>query len=123
MPAGIWVLFVDDDTDTREAFVDVLRLFQMVVIEAVNGTEAYEAFVRLRPQVIVSDLWMSDGDGLALIQRVRARHPKDGGLTPAIALSGGGSEHEALAAGFDRYLVKPSEPTRLVDLIRELLPP
>lgn len=56
---------------------------------------------------------MPDGDGYALIRRVRALAPDRGGRVPAAALTAQGRAEDemcTLRAGFQLYLAKPLSP-------------
>jgi CheY-like chemotaxis protein len=63
---------------------------------------------------------MPDGDGYALIKRVRALPVARGGLTPAIAMSCIRSNEQALTAGFQVFVEKPSDLVKLIDAIADL---
>jgi CheY-like chemotaxis protein len=59
-----------------------------------------------------------------LIGRIRMLAQGDGMYIPAIALTGYTAEQEgerALAAGFQMYLTKPTEPEKLVEAIASLV--
>jgi len=110
---GRTVLLVEDDTDTRELIALVLREAGANVVEAVSLAAARAALAGSTPDLVVSDLILSDGDGVDLLTAV-------GRLSiPAIALTGLGEETQrrrALSAGFQAYLVKPIDPLHLVEL-------
>jgi CheY-like chemotaxis protein len=72
----------------------------------------------------VSDLGLPHESGLALIERLRVLDAECGARTPAIAASGFASAEDrqaALAAGFDAYLAKPIELSKLLAQIASLL--
>jgi CheY-like chemotaxis protein len=117
---GVRVLVVEDDTDLRESTVACLDMEGADVFCAATGNSGFERFVEVRPQVIVSDLWMPNGTGYDLIGRVRALPSEAGGLTPAVAVSAAGKMHEAIAAGFQMFLAKPFDLFRLVEIIAQL---
>src|SRR3954463_12915110 len=98
--AGASALVVDDEADTRELLQTFLSMCGMTVHTAGSGAEAFDVFLRERPHIIVSDIWMANVSGIELIRRIRALPPEDGGLTPAIAISGGASPEESIEAGF-----------------------
>jgi CheY-like chemotaxis protein len=77
-----------------------------------------------RPDVLVSDISMPDGDGYTLLRRVRALPVEQGGGTPAIAvtaLARGEDRRRAFLAGFQAHLPKPVEPAELFATITSLV--
>lgn len=76
------------------------------------------------PDVIISDIGMAGEDGYELLSKVRTLPPDQGGLVPAIALTGyatGKDRERALAAGYNLHLAKPVEPADLVAAIAKLV--
>lgn len=73
-----------------------------------GGGEAWDAFLREKHPVVVTDWGMRDVDGLELCRRIRALgHPT---YTYVILLTGRvgpGSYQQAIAAGVDDFLPKP----------------
>ena len=60
------VLLVEDDYDTREAFVTILETLGLTVVGAANGREALEQlWGGLRPCLIILDMAMPEMDGYA----------------------------------------------------------
>src|SRR6185295_18169401 len=74
------------------------------------------------PDLLLLDFVLPDGDGATLVKELRAA---PGGATlPILAMTGFLSrieEARAAAAGFDDYLLKPVEPSRLVRAVRRFL--
>lgn len=121
---GIRVLLVDDESNIRETFIEVLALFGAQTHAVASAHEAIEQLSAFEPDVLVSDLGMPGEDGYSLIHTVRGRSPANGGRTPAIALTAyasAGDIKRALAAGFDAHLAKPLEGRRLAETIAKLL--
>jgi PAS domain S-box-containing protein len=119
-PDGVTVLLVDDEEDAREALRLILQQNGMIVTTASSAHEAYELVVRLRPDVLLSDIAMPGEDGLALIRRVRLLPPGAGGLIPAAALSayaGAVDRRNALLAGYQHHITKPVDPKVLLAVI------
>lgn len=114
------VLVVDDNADTREMMALFLGVEGARVVTAGDANEALSALEAERIDVLVCDIGLPEIDGLALLRTVRARPTERGGLTPAIAVTGY-SERDMrdriMAAGYQMHVVKPVEPSRLVDLI------
>jgi CheY-like chemotaxis protein len=121
---GLRILYVEDDTDSREALAAVLLLYGAAVKSVATVSEALEVMSGWQPDVLVSDIGLPHEDGYDLIKQLRAREPEDGGTVPAIALTGyaGVRENErAVSAGYQVYLAKPVEPGRLAEIITTLV--
>jgi CheY-like chemotaxis protein len=117
------ILLVDDDEDIRALIADILALHGARVTTAASGNEAFQAFRSAPPDLLLSDLWMPDGDGFELIKSVRACAPADGGLTPAIAFSAAGDVKSAMLAGYHAFLSKPFDFPTLLALVVDFRPP
>jgi two-component system KDP operon response regulator KdpE len=99
------VLLVEDDEPTRSAVGVNLRGHGYRVAEAGSLAEALRSWDADRPDLILLDLGLPDGDGSSLIRRVRRDT-----TTPILVLSARGQEHDkvtALDAGADDYVTKP----------------
>jgi PAS domain S-box-containing protein len=121
---GATVLLVEDHADTRDALEHLLRLHGARVLCASSAAEALDLVRNERPSLVVSDLGLPHESGLALIERLRVLDAECGARTPAIAASGFASAEDrqaALAAGFDAYLAKPIELSKLLAQIASLL--
>ncbi|HEY8022745.1 MAG TPA: ATP-binding protein, partial [Thermoanaerobaculia bacterium] len=124
--AGVRVLVVEDELDTRELLVRVLERCGAEVAAAPSVAAAMAAitgFDRPLPHIVVSDIGMPEEDGYVLLRRLRERPPEQGGAIPAIALTAyarSEDRHRALAAGFATHLAKPIEPAELVAAVARL---
>ena len=113
------VLVADDNADARLTVKLLLEIEGYVVELAANGREALR-IQRERPaQILITDLYMPEVDGLETAQRFRADYP---GM-PIIVISGGGSkqgsDHLAVARELGvRTLRKPFAPQELLDALR-----
>jgi len=124
---GLSVMIVDDERDAREVLVAILELRGAEVIAASSASEAVEALTQARngsmPDVLVSDIGMPGEDGFDLISKVRAMGSECGGNIPAIALTAYAREEDRariLAAGFQRHVAKPVEPSSLAMAVATL---
>ncbi len=122
--AGIRVLIVEDEVDSRELVAEALRSSDADVVTASSSKEALEMIARCddkhRPHVIVSDLGIPENEGFAFIRNLRLLEPESGGRIPVIAVTGYANAEDrqrALAAGFDRHLAKPIDPAVLVEAV------
>lgn len=120
---GLHLLVVDDDDDTRSLLEGVLRERGAHVISAGSAREGLNALVRSRPDLMISDIAMPDGDGYGLIRAVRALAPERGGLTPAIAVTAHARDSDgerAIDAGFQTFFAKPTDLEKLVARVARL---
>jgi len=140
---GVQVLVVEDDEDSRWLLAMMLQRHGAEVTSVSSSSEALRAFVRAGggpgspagqpgsgsgsgrpPEVIISDIGMPEEDGYELMRKVRVLPPEQGGLVPAIALTGYATRKDrerALAAGYQLHLGKPVEPEDLVAAIASLV--
>jgi CheY-like chemotaxis protein len=115
------VLVVDDNADMRLMAKLLLEGEGYVVEVARDGAEALR-MQRERPsQILVTDLYMPDVDGLETVQRFRVDYPQ----MPIILISGGASkiptkaDHLAVARELGVVtLRKPFSPQALIDALR-----
>jgi len=102
--AGARILVVDDEPAIVRAVRANLDRHGFRVDTATTAQEAME-HAQMRPDLILLDLGLPDGDGLELIRLVR-----ETSTTPIIVLSARGAERDkvrALDLGADDYLTKP----------------
>ncbi len=121
--AGLRVLVVDDEADTRELLAAVLDSCGAQVIVAASAAEAFAQFERTRPDVLVSDIGMPGEDGYSLLARIRRLPPERGGATPAAALTAyarAEDRMQALRSGFQMHVSKPVEPSELIVVVANL---
>lgn len=120
---GISILVIDDEKDTRHLLRQVLQHFGADVLTAGSANEGFKEFVAKKPDVIVSDIGMPEEDGYSFIRRIRNLPAKDGGKTPAVALTAYARPQDrvrALTAGFQTHVAKPVEPDELAAVIKSL---
>ena len=108
--AGIRVLVVDDDADSRTVATTGLQLSGATTLEAASSADALGRVTSFEPTVIICDLGMPQEDGFAFVTKLRALPENGGGRTPAIALTAHAAPQDrlrALTAGFQMHLPKP----------------
>jgi NarL family two-component system response regulator LiaR len=119
--ATIRVLVVDDHAIVRKGIRALLAEIAdiEVVGEASDGQEAIDQADALSPDVILMDLVMPDVDGILATRRITADEagPRILVLT---SFAGDDKVFPAIKAGALGYLLKDSEPTDLVDSIRQV---
>jgi DNA-binding NarL/FixJ family response regulator len=77
-PTRRTVLLVDDDPRVRSSLALLLRWSGpwQVIGEAANSASALELAAMRKPDLILLDMWMPDGDGLSLLPRLCALFPR-----------------------------------------------
>jgi len=121
--AGVRVLVVEDEADTRDLLAAALGHSGAEVDPAASAEEAMAALRRHRPDVLICDIGMPGEDGFALLARVRALAAEDGGLVPAIALTAyarSDDRRRVLAAGYQVHLSKPVDPDQLISAVARM---
>ena len=114
MPAAI--LVVEDDLVTRRLLQEVLERDGCIVTPAGSVAEAMAEVGRREFDLVLLDLILPDGDGLAVCRRIRARHQM-----PIVIVSTRREIDDRLAGfdhGADDYIVKPFEPREVVARVR-----
>jgi len=120
--AGVSILVVDDEFDSRELLAEILRQYGAQTRTAGSASEALSEIDRSTPQVLLSDIGMPLVDGYELIREIRQRIGENEMIALALTGLGSGKDKErALADGFQQCIVKPVDPGRLVDAIERLL--
>ncbi|MEH2042663.1 PAS domain-containing protein [Nostoc sp.] len=121
---GLRILIVDDDVDTREFLHFLLQQNGALITAAASVNEALKIIAQAVPNLLISDLGMPEMDGYSLIRMLRAMPKEEGGEIPAIALTAYAGESDrdrVLAAGFQKHIAKPVQPTELLTSIADLL--
>lgn len=106
--SGIHVLFVDDNVDAREIVGSYLRYYGAIVQVAASAEAALDAYRRVTPDIVITDLSMPGRDGTWLLKEIR--RAVRGFAVPVIALTAFGGRYDRalmLGQGFDDYLTKP----------------
>ncbi len=117
------VLVVDDNPALRESLELVLSQAGYDVETARDGREAVELQASHPADVLLTDIFMPDRDGIETIQLFRTRYPAMG----IIAMSGDAhfpvqTDYLQVAevAGANFTLRKPFQPQQLLEKLREL---
>jgi CheY-like chemotaxis protein len=125
--AGIRVLLIEDEPDSRDLARAALARFGAQVSAASSSAEAVQVVLsathETMPHVVVSDLGMPVEDGYVFIQQLRSLSPERGGRIPAVTVTGystAGDVDRALAAGFQLHLSKPVDPLALIEAVAKL---
>jgi DNA-binding NarL/FixJ family response regulator len=117
----IRVLLADDQHLIRAGFRALLESEQdmEVVAEAATGSDAVAAAIETRPDVILMDIRMPEGDGLWATERI-VGDPALAGTHIVIVTTFELDEYvaQAIRAGASGFLVKDTEPVELIRAVR-----
>jgi two-component system KDP operon response regulator KdpE len=119
MSDGPLVLVVEDEPQMRRFLRASLGSHGFRLIEAETTEEALAQATTHSPDIVLMDLGLPDGDGMALTRRLR-----EWSRVPVIVISARGREEDkvdALDAGADDYLTKPFGVNELLARIRVAL--
>lgn len=111
------VLVVEDNRDSAESLKMYLELLGHSVTLAHTGPDGVRTAAGLRPDVVVCDIGLPGMNGHAVCAALKKILPA--GRTLFVALSGhaADSSDKDAADGFDMYMLKPVDPTRLAEVI------
>jgi len=114
------ILIVEDDQDLREALVTTLELAKFRVREAANAEQALAKLAESPVDMVVSDVNMPGMSGHDLLHEIQRRYP---GLPTMLITAYGQISHavSAMQSGAIDYLVKPFEPSVLVDAVTRVV--
>jgi len=114
------VLAVDDEANVRSIIRAILERHGYDVQLAVSGREALEMLEQNAFDLVLTDIMMQDGDGIALLERIHALHPN----LPVVMVT---ASHdiavaiESMRGGAYDYLLKPFEHKQLVSTVQRAL--
>jgi ribonuclease P protein subunit RPR2 len=113
------MLVVDDDAALRLLLRTTLAADEFDVEEASSASEAIALARFRRPDVVILDVGLPDGDGLEICRQLKRPSHED---SPTVVLLTGADtiERAAVEAGADALLRKPFSPLELLDLLDRL---
>ncbi len=113
------VLVVEDDVVVAEInreFAERVEGFQVVGTAGTAGA-AIEALEKIKPDLVLLDVYMPDGDGVGLLREIRARNG-DVDVIPVTAAKDPATVKELMRNGAVSYIVKPFKFERLASALR-----
>lgn len=117
------VVVIDDEAALRKALCDALEIGGFDAVGVPNGLAAFDEVKRRPTDVVVTDIFMPEQDGVEIIIRLRQEFPK----LKILAISGGGTSKRfefldaAATFGADMTLHKPFQMKNFINLVRRLV--
>jgi DNA-binding NtrC family response regulator len=118
------ILVVEDNAILRSLIQRALENAGYRVLADPDGRAAKRTIDETRVNLVVTDIYMSDGDGVDLVMHLHATRPQ----LPVIVMTAGfrGMESSLLRAvqllGASRTLEKPFSLQSLLDAVRDVIP-
>ena len=114
------VLYIEDHEDTRELVTLVLeqRRYEVVTGSTIESGVALAGSQHF--DLYLLDSWLPDGSGLDLCRQIREFDK----ATPILFYSAAAYEidrTEAIKSGAQAYLIKPSQPSELCNVVTRLI--
>jgi two-component system response regulator GlrR len=116
------IVLIDDEVKLTKAWGQVLTQKGFNVREFQNGKRALECLARERADLVITDIYMDEMDGMEVLKALKESYPK----IKTIVMSGGSQVVDldcltvAKMIGADRALSKPVELKALLNTISEL---
>lgn len=107
--SSITILVIEDETDTRNLFLNILESEGFETIGAENGAEGIKQAQKHLPDLIICDIIMPDMDGYDVLNNLR-QDPVTA-IIPFIFLTGSDDKaaiRKGMELGADDYITKPS---------------
>ena len=116
------ILAVDDSASMRQMVSFTLKNAGYSVVEAIDGEDAFDKAKAREFDLVLTDQNMPRLDGIGLTRKLR-EHPNFK-ATPILILTTESSDQmkqAGRAAGATGWLVKPFDPTKLIEVIRKVV--
>lgn len=115
------VLIVDDALFMRQMIRDALEPLGFdEVLEAENGREGLEMFVKHKPDITTLDIVMPEMDGIEVLQGIRSRS-KDAKVIMITAVDQREMMLQSMKLGINDFIVKPFEEERVISTVEKVL--
>ena len=116
------VLAVDDSVSIRQMVAFTLKSAGYEVLEAVDGREGLNKAKARSVNLVLTDQNMPNMDGLSLIRALRALPGyKSAPILMLTTESGDDMKKQGREAGATGWLVKPFDPSRLLDVVKKVI--
>ena len=115
------VLVVDDAIFMRKMISEILEGNGIEIIgEADTGSSAVEQYKKLKPDLVTMDIIMPEMNGIDAVREI-VNHDSQARIVMCSALGQQALVQDALAAGAKDFLIKPFNPSRVIEVITKVL--
>ena len=117
---GISVIVVDDDRDNLEVMTEYLELKDVKVLaRASNGKEAFEFYIKNKPEIVLLDVIMPDYDGFYALEKIK-EHDHTAKVIFVTAASQERTQEKLFETNVDGVIFKPFEMEKLMQAIKSV---
>jgi two-component system chemotaxis response regulator CheY len=118
---GSTVLVCDDAVFMRTMVSDILSQAGFTVVgEAENGKQAVEKYQKLKPDLVTMDIIMPEMGGIEAVKQITQMDPA-ARILMCSAMGQQALVQEALQAGARDFVVKPFQPSRVLEAVQRVL--
>lgn len=115
------VLVCDDAVFMRTMVSDILSQAGFTVVgEAENGKQAVEKYQQLKPDLVTMDIIMPEMGGIEAVKKITQLDP-GARILMCSAMGQQSLVQEALQAGARDFVVKPFQPSRVLEAVQRVL--
>ncbi|PCJ52239.1 MAG: hypothetical protein COA79_24230 [Planctomycetota bacterium] len=116
------ILIVDDDSNFRNLVKDFLSPDSYTILEATNGIEALQILEEQKIDLLISDMYMPEMDGIELSKKIKENYPQ----LKTIGTTAGDKYEASMVKDvsksfFSSFLSKPFSQVDLLTEIKKLL--
>jgi CheY-like chemotaxis protein len=121
-PESFSVLLIDDDETTANLFKMILEHHQLPLMVVREAASALEYLKTNTPDVIVIDIFLPGMDGYQTLAAIRKNGLAQGiNCIATTSYYTTDTKTEALNRGFDGYITKPLEMSKLVPYLKQVV--
>ena len=116
------ILIVDDSKTERAILMSYLSGLDLAFFEASSGNEAIEKLDKIKPDLILMDILMANGDGFKTTRDIRKKERFND--VPIVICSSKKSKTDVFWAkqqGANEYIIKPVDKKELLFIVKKLL--
>ena len=108
------VLCVEDEDGIRKRLVNTLKYYFKEIYDCNSGKEGYDLYLEYKPNIIITDIQMQNGNGIDLIKKIR----KNDFSTKIILLTAFSNEEylmDLINLKVNHFILKPLNSEKLLE--------
>ena len=113
------ILYVEDSRVMREYTKDLLKKYARDVFVAVDGKDGLEQFVKIKPDIVITDINMPNIDGMQMSKMIKNSY-KDIPIVLLTEFDKTDNLKKAIILGIDSFLSKPIKDDDLIAMLESI---